>query len=182
MPTFLSIFMSIITTLSLILLNSLMFEEKDVIGLSNTLTQPLTRSLNNIPSCMLPLSCNGTSIVHKSVATNTLPNITATMPSSNTLFSSTITSSNSSNNTFPNANNGLQTLYIKQQNELLALIQKQQQDQTYFLQKQLQQLFGNTFYQQQQQQQQQPSFNTTYPIPNTNMKNNNLNIINPIQK
>ena len=178
MPTVLSILMLIISTLSLILLNSLMSEGKDAIGLSNTLTQPLTRSLNNIPPCTLPLSCNATSIVHKSVVTNTLPNITTTMPSSNTPFSSTIISSNSSNNTFPNANNGLQNLYIKQQNELLALIQKQQQEQTYFLQKQLQQLFGNTFY----QQQQQPSFNTTYPIPNTNMKNNNLDIVNPIQK
>src|SRR5690242_2159895 len=119
MLTVLYILMSIITTLSLILLNSLIFEEKDVIGLSNTLTQPLTKSLNNIPSCTIPLSCNATSVVHKSTATNTLPNITATNHSSTIPFSSTIISSNSSNNSFPNTNNGLQTLYIKQQNELL---------------------------------------------------------------
>jgi hypothetical protein len=91
----------------------------------------------------------------------------------------TIILSNNNNSTFPNTNSGLQALYIKQQNELLALIQKQQQEQTTFLQNQLQHLFGNTF---SQQQQQQPLFNSTLSNSNTDMKNNNMNSINPIQR
>ena len=183
MSTALMFLLLTIIILSFVIVNNVIFEEKDVVALNNTLIQPLSKPLSNNSLCTVLGPCTATTIptainsnsngTFAKTLSNTTPNITSFH---NPAYSA-MNLSNNYNSPFPNTNSGLQALYIKQQNELLALVQKQQQEQTNFLQNQLQHLFGNTF----SQQQQQP-LNSTLSTLNTVMKNSNVKTINPIQR